>query len=73
MEAVSKESEFILKDSGKREEFPTGSRRDQRAGKGRFDLIPTMALRRLARGHGAFVECRPYRPPTRVPIAQGDV
>lgn len=39
---------FVLKDSGQREEFPTGSRRDTRSGKGRFDLIPTMALRRLA-------------------------
>jgi len=39
---------FELKDSGNREDFSTGSRRDTREGKGRFDLIPTMALRRLA-------------------------
>lgn len=38
-----------VKDSGKREEFATGSRRDTRDGKGRFDLISTIALRRLAR------------------------
>jgi hypothetical protein len=38
-----------LKDSGAREEFPTGSMRDTRAGKGRFDLIPSSCLRRLAR------------------------
>jgi len=38
-----------VKDSGKREEFSTGSRRDTREGKGRFDLIPTLPLRRLAR------------------------
>jgi len=38
-----------VKDSGKRQEFVTGSRRDTREGKGRFDLIPTLMLRRLAR------------------------
>jgi dATP/dGTP diphosphohydrolase len=40
-----------LKDSGKREEFSTGSRRDDRTGKGRFDLLfmgMPEALRRLA-------------------------
>jgi hypothetical protein len=41
-------NEFVVKDSGKREDFETGARRDTRTGKGRFDLIPTMALRRLA-------------------------
>ena len=40
---------FVLKDSGERQKFSTGSQRDRRAGKGRFDLIPAMALRRLAR------------------------
>lgn len=39
---------FITKDSGEREEFPTGSRRDTRKGKGRYDLIPPAALARLA-------------------------
>jgi hypothetical protein len=38
-----------IKDSGKRQEFDTGSRRDTRDGKGRYDLLPTRALRRLAR------------------------
>ena len=38
-----------VKDSGKREEFSTGSKRDTREGKGRFDLIPTYPLRRLAK------------------------
>lgn len=37
-----------VKDSGKRQEFSTGSVRDTREGKGRFDLIPTLPLRRLA-------------------------
>lgn len=39
----------IIKDSGKRQEFTTGSRRDTRDGKGRFDLLPPRALARLAR------------------------
>lgn len=39
----------IIKDSGERHHFATGSRRDTRKGKGRFDLMPARALRRLAR------------------------
>lgn len=38
-----------VKDSGVREQFATGSRRDTRKGKGRFDLIPPCVLRRDAR------------------------
>lgn len=38
-----------VKDSGVRQSFSTGSRRDTREGKGRFDLMPPKALRRLAR------------------------
>lgn len=38
-----------IKDSGQRETFATGSRRDSRSGKGRFDLLPALALARLAR------------------------
>ena len=38
-----------VKDSGKRQEFDTGSVRDSRDGKGRFDLLPPEFLRRLAR------------------------
>lgn len=42
-------SEFnAVKDSGKREEFNTGSRRDTRDGKGRYDLISVIAKARLA-------------------------
>jgi len=37
-----------VKDSGVRQDFSTGSVRDTREGKGRFDLIPPTALRRLA-------------------------
>lgn len=36
-----------VKDSGKRQEFDTGSRRDTAEGKGRPDLIPTLLLERL--------------------------
>lgn len=39
---------YVTKDSGKREEMPTGSVRDSREGKGRFDLISPFALRRIA-------------------------
>lgn len=44
-----------VKDSGTRQEFATGSRRDSPEGKGRFDLIPPMVLRRdaLHLEHGA--------------------
>lgn len=35
-------------DSGEREEFQTGSVRDTRSGKGRYDLLPPIAIRRLA-------------------------
>ena len=38
-----------VKDSGKREDFNTGSKRDTRQGKGRFDLISPIAEERLAK------------------------
>lgn len=37
-----------LKDSGERQAFSTGAQRDTQAGKGRYDLLPVLALRRLA-------------------------
>ncbi|MGA1496055.1 MAG: dATP/dGTP diphosphohydrolase domain-containing protein [Rhodothermales bacterium] len=40
---------FVLKDSGSREEFDTGSRRDTRSGKGRYDLMSPFILARDAR------------------------
>lgn len=44
-----KKTEFnSVKDSGERREFSTGSVRDVRTGKGRYDLIPPYSLRRLA-------------------------
>lgn len=40
-------SEYRTKDSGKREDFASGSQRDQRVGKGRYDLLTPIAIRRL--------------------------
>jgi hypothetical protein len=37
-----------VKDSGERQEFKTGAVRDVQSGKGRYDLLPTRAIRRLA-------------------------
>lgn len=39
---------LITKDNGQRENFETGSRRDTREGKGRFDLFSPLADARLA-------------------------
>ena len=38
-----------IQDSGKREEFDTGSVRDTRNGKGRFDLVTPFGMRRIAK------------------------
>ena len=38
-----------LKDSGQRQEFDTGSVRDTREGKGRYDLLPPHAIYLVAR------------------------
>ena len=44
------ETEFDkVQDSGERRTFETGSVRDVRSGKGRFDLVSPIALKRLAR------------------------
>lgn len=43
-----KTCELTTKDSGQREEFDTGSRRDSRNGKGRYDLISPISIHRLA-------------------------
>lgn len=40
--------DFITKDSGQRQEFPSGMVRDTQDGKPRFDLIPVESLHRLA-------------------------
>ena len=41
--------DFDMKDSGQRQEFETGARRDLQDGKGRPDLIPVLFIQRLAR------------------------
>lgn len=38
----------MTKDSGQRQAFDTGSVRDTRTGKGRYDLLPPEGIRRLA-------------------------
>lgn len=40
--------EYITKDSGQREHFKDGAMRDRREGKGRYDLLSPIALKRLA-------------------------
>lgn len=39
---------YTTKDSGERRVFSTGSQRDVREGKGRYDLLPASCIRRLA-------------------------
>ena len=41
--------DVTVKDSGKRQKFSTGSRRDTRDGKGRYDLLPPHAIFLVAR------------------------
>jgi hypothetical protein len=41
-------AKFVTKDSGLRQDFATGSRRDTNEGKPRYDLVPVEALRRWA-------------------------
>src|ERR1700736_4429046 len=41
-------SEYVTTDSGEREAFDTGARRDTQTDKPRFDLIPVEPLTRLA-------------------------
>lgn len=41
--------DFVVKDSGKRQEFNTGAIRDDQENKGRFDLIPPIVEERLAK------------------------
>lgn len=54
------ETDFLVKDSGRREEFTGGAVRDVREGKGRYDLISPIAMRRLALVYekGANKYCR---------------
>lgn len=51
---------FQTKDSGKRRVMKTGSQRDDRTGKGRYDLLSPLAIHRLAqlyeRGASKYLE-----------------
>ena len=47
-EPKNAEDPFVVKDSGDRTQFPSGSVRDARAGKGRPSLLSPIALRRVA-------------------------
>lgn len=38
-----------LKDSGERQQFDTGAKRDTQSGKGRYDLLPSTAIFAVAR------------------------
>lgn len=40
--------QFVTKDSGQRDEFESGAKRDTQEGKPRYDLIPPHPLKRLA-------------------------
>lgn len=41
-------ADWTTKDSGRREQWDTGAKRDTREGKGRYDLLNPLAIRRLA-------------------------
>ena len=47
--------ELVLKDSGSRDVYPSGAQRDNREGKGRFDLVSGQGLLRLSRIYRACI------------------
>ena len=49
MEKIHKAGDTIIKDSGERQEFSTGARRDIQEGKGRYDLLPFHAIERISK------------------------
>jgi hypothetical protein len=62
---------FITKDSGARQEFETGARRDTQDDKPRFDLIPTASLERLAGLYGRGAEkYGPYNWARGIPVSR---
>jgi len=48
VESQNVEREKVVKDSGKRQDFGTGSVRDSNEGKGRFDLLPYYSLLKIS-------------------------
>ena len=45
---LESQKQFITKDSGERQSFTSGAVRDTQKGKGRYDLLSPLALRRLS-------------------------
>lgn len=43
-----KNSDYVIKDSGKHREFGTGARRDRKTGKGAYDLVPWEVIHHIA-------------------------
>ncbi|GMX64529.1 hypothetical protein Elgi_37980 [Paenibacillus elgii] len=54
-------SKHKIIDSGQRQEYDTGSLREPSKGKGRFDLISPLALKRVAQRYEAGLEKYPER------------
>lgn len=48
MPRIKTSDKFDTKDSGQRREYETGARRDVNSGKGRYDLISPIMMKRLA-------------------------
>src|SRR4030042_91554 len=42
------EMDYKIDDSGEHRDFPSGARRDKKAGKGRYDLLPFRTIHHLA-------------------------
>jgi hypothetical protein len=45
---MPEDKKYVTKDSGHRQVFETGAQRDRQEGKGRYDLLPAAAIKRLA-------------------------
>ena len=45
---MAEDKKWITKDSGDRQVFDTGAQRDRETGKGRYDLLPPSAIKRVA-------------------------
>lgn len=62
---------YVTKDSGARDNFETGARRDTQDGKPRFDLIPSASLERLAGLYGRGAEkYGPYNWARGIPVSR---
>ena len=52
---TEQQTDYLLEDSGERQQFDTGAVRDPAKGKGRYDLITPHGLKRLALHYEADV------------------